>query len=278
MSDNELLTKLQELVKQERDLIAEVLRHLREVEERRLYLARGYPSMFAFCTQVLNYSEGEAHVRIQAMRLIRTLPAVEGKIERGELSLSVAALAQGCFRRQKLATEVQSEIVRELSDLSTRAAERHLAARFPQNKPREAESPLSATLTRISFAATTEQLAKFRRLKALFAHTNFDGRYDRLFETLADMALKELDTSVTEAPQVPARRTRYIPPRTRRFVMQRASEQCEFVDALTGKRCEGRHGLQIDHIVEFRNGGGNEVTNLRALCGAHNRGRNLKVG
>lgn len=40
--DSELVQKLRELVRNERELVAEVLRHLREVEKRKLYtLPRG---------------------------------------------------------------------------------------------------------------------------------------------------------------------------------------------------------------------------------------------
>jgi hypothetical protein len=46
---------------------------------------------------VLGYSEPEAMLRIQAMRLVRKAPEVENRIEKGELSLTVAAMVQGGF-------------------------------------------------------------------------------------------------------------------------------------------------------------------------------------
>jgi len=36
-------------------------------------------------------------------------------------------------------------------------------------------------------------------------------------------------------------------------------------------RCGTRKGLQIDHITPFANGGRIDMSNLRLLCGAHNR-------
>ena len=115
LTDSELILKLQDLVARERDLVAEVLRHLREVEQRGLYLTRGHSSMFAFCTEGLGYSEAEAYIRIQAMRLMRAVPTLEQKIESGEISLSVAAKAQSCFRRENVSVERKSEIVEQLS-------------------------------------------------------------------------------------------------------------------------------------------------------------------
>ncbi len=277
-TDVELILKLKNIVQQERDLITEVLRLLREVENRQLYLARGYSSMFAFCTGLLGYSESEAHIRIQAMRLIKVMPTVERQIESGEISLSVAAQAQSCFRREKLSGTEKVKIVNDLLGTSTREAERKLAARFPSKPRLEVEKPVSADLTRIEFTATKQQLEKFHRLKGIFAHKNFGGRYDLLFEELADLALKKFDAPVLGAPQVQKQRTRYVSIHSRRFVWKRAGSQCQYQDPVSGRRCESKHGLQIDHIHEFANGGSNEPENLQLLCGAHNRWRSQVRG
>ena len=47
-SDKELLNRLSKLVKQEHDLTLEILLHLIEVEDRRIYRALGYSSMFVY--------------------------------------------------------------------------------------------------------------------------------------------------------------------------------------------------------------------------------------
>lgn len=278
ISDNELIIKLKSLVQNERDLITEVLRHLREVENRQLYLARGYSSMFAFCTGLLGYSDSEAHIRIQAMRLIKSLPSVEQQITEGSISLSVAAQAQSCFRREKVGASEKLEIVTELLGSSTRQAERKLAARFPQTPLPESERPISAKLTRIEFTVNELQLAKFNRLKGILAHKNFQGRYDLLFEELADLALKKHDAPILGAPQVQKQHTRYIPVSTRKMVWARADGQCQYRDLASGKRCESTHALQIDHIQEFANGGTSDPANLQLLCGAHNRWRSQARG
>jgi 5-methylcytosine-specific restriction endonuclease McrA len=45
---------------------------------------------------------------------------------------------------------------------------------------------------------------------------------------------------------------------------------CAYV-SLEGRRCGSRTALQVDHIRPFAAGGGNDVSNLRLLCAAHNR-------
>jgi hypothetical protein len=282
ITDAELISQLKEAVKQERDLVAKVLSYLRIVEERELFLKRGYSSMFGFCMTELAYSEAEAHIRLQAMRLMRTLPIVEKQIEEGQLSLSVAAKAQSYFRREKLAPQDQLKIVEDLRGTSTRSAERKLAARFPDKPKREVKRAVSETETRITFTANKTQTDKFDYLKGRLAHKNFNGRYDLLFEALADIAIAKIDAPLLSARKVsqpakqqvkPQKRTRYIQKATRLQIRETAKNQCQFVDAVTGRRCDSNHGLQIDHIEEFAKGGSNEPSNLQLLCGAHNRWR-----
>jgi 5-methylcytosine-specific restriction endonuclease McrA len=67
------------------------------------------------------------------------------------------------------------------------------------------------------------------------------------------------------------RQNRYIPEKTRRFVWQRDQGRCSFVDQKSGRSCESRHALQIDHIHPVGKGGTSEVGNLRLLCAAHNQ-------
>lgn len=45
---------------------------------------------------------------------------------------------------------------------------------------------------------------------------------------------------------------------------------CQFKDA-TGKQCNSRWHLQVDHIQPRWAGGGNEIENLQILCAQHNR-------
>ena len=63
---------------------------------------------------------------------------------------------------------------------------------------------------------------------------------------------------------------RRIPKHVREAVLTRANRKCEYVSS-SGKRCEERAGLQIDHVTPYAKGGRTEPANLRALCGCHNR-------
>ncbi|HVP15561.1 MAG TPA: hypothetical protein VMS88_08445, partial [Terriglobales bacterium] len=59
LSDATLVRDLTTLVHRERATAAELLAHLAEFDERRLYLPAGYPSVYAYCVGDLRFSEDE---------------------------------------------------------------------------------------------------------------------------------------------------------------------------------------------------------------------------
>ena len=95
--DAELVGDIQCLVQLETETTIKILHYLREIEIRHIYLERGYSSLFVWAVKELKYSDGAAQRRIQSMRLLKTFPELEGKIESGDLSLSVAAQTQTLF-------------------------------------------------------------------------------------------------------------------------------------------------------------------------------------
>ena len=83
---------MRQLVARERDATADVLRSLIEFDTRRLYLGEGYPSLFAYCTQVLHYAEHAALNRIEVARAARRVPVLLEHIADGSLHLTGARL------------------------------------------------------------------------------------------------------------------------------------------------------------------------------------------
>ena len=92
LSDADLIAKLKRLVGMSVRATTELLRSLMEFDARRLYLGEGYPSLFAYCTQVLHYAEHAALNRIEVARAARRLPALLEHIADGRLHLTGARL------------------------------------------------------------------------------------------------------------------------------------------------------------------------------------------
>jgi len=88
ISDDELLRRLSDLLKQSRRAEADLVAHIGEVDERRLYAREAASSMFAYCTEVLHLSEHEAYLRITVARASRKHPTLLAMLADGRLHLS----------------------------------------------------------------------------------------------------------------------------------------------------------------------------------------------
>jgi 5-methylcytosine-specific restriction endonuclease McrA len=88
VSDDELLRRLSSLLGESRRVEADLVDHIAEVDERRLYAREALPSMFAYCTEVLRLSEAEAGLRITVARIARAHPTILEMLADGRLHLS----------------------------------------------------------------------------------------------------------------------------------------------------------------------------------------------
>jgi 5-methylcytosine-specific restriction endonuclease McrA len=90
--DDELLRRLGELVSHSRRVEADLVAHIGEVDERKLYAREAAPSMFAYCTERLRLSEAEAYRRITVARAARKHEVLLAMLRDGRLHLSGIAM------------------------------------------------------------------------------------------------------------------------------------------------------------------------------------------
>ena len=105
LSDEELVLSLKSACRKEISGTCEVLAHLIELDDRRLYLKLGYSSLFDYCLRALKYSESGAGRMVQAARTVRDYPQILELL--GERRLSLATLG-------KVAGMLTGENVREV--------------------------------------------------------------------------------------------------------------------------------------------------------------------
>lgn len=208
LSDKELVSILVRMAHSERALLGEVLRLLREVEVRGLYATLAFPSLFDFARKELGYSEWEAHVRIQALRLITTVPEAERALEEGKITLSVVSQAQSAFRREaKKRTPVPAEkqkiIFESLCGTSAREAQKKLAELFPGAPAREKIQMLAGGKVKVEFVVDEALWKKLQEIFSVRSHTNPAKRWDILIGDMAKLAWKKWSPygGGKEAPQ-----------------------------------------------------------------------------
>jgi len=140
--DDELLRRLGDLVSCSRRVEADLVSHLGEADERRLYAREACPSMFVYCTERLHLSEAEAYLRITVARAAREHPRLLTMLSDGRLHLSgIAKLAPLLTRENRdellgRATHLSKRRIVELvAELAPRPDAPAVIRRLPEQRP-----------------------------------------------------------------------------------------------------------------------------------------------
>jgi hypothetical protein len=137
LSNLALLRNLAALVATDCGTTAELLAHIAEVDARGLFASEGFPSMFAYCVQVLHMSEDVAFKRIRAARSARQFPAIFEAVAEGRLHLTAVV-----FLAPHLTPENAEELLAAATHKTKAEIEWLLAERFPRpDLPERIEVP-----------------------------------------------------------------------------------------------------------------------------------------
>jgi hypothetical protein len=120
LSDDEVLTGLDDLLRQSRRVESSLVAHIGEVEVRRLYARFAASSIFSYCTNVLHLSEGEAYLRTTVAKAAQEHPVLLEMLADGRLHLSgIAKLAPvlTAENRDALLARAVSKSKREIMEI-----------------------------------------------------------------------------------------------------------------------------------------------------------------
>ena len=181
VSDEALVSKTFDLVKEEKRITLEILHHFMAIEDRLIFTREGYSSLFEMAVKKFQYTEAQAHRRISAARLLRQMPSVEVKVKTGVLHVSQLAQVQTFFRSEKkesgrnYTTTEKENLLLSLEGKSARETARLLLDRSPalqlKKTTEERLRVVTPELTEIRFTLDAEGLALLEEAKALFAHS-----------------------------------------------------------------------------------------------------------
>ena len=127
LSNELLLERTRALVGSASRNLADLLRHLAEVESRKLYRDQACSCMFRYCTDRLGFSEGAAFKRIAVARLSRRFPMILEMVADGRLHLGKINALASVLTRENHASLVEQAVV-----LNTRRVESLAAGLQPQ--------------------------------------------------------------------------------------------------------------------------------------------------
>lgn len=176
LKDKELLEKFEFFSKQEKEMTAQVVAHLAEIDKRKLYLDEGYSSLFTYVTQKYRYSESAAYRRIQAARLSQRFPDIIPLIKKGELNLMTLSLIA-----PHLKEENKEKIFPQVFKKSTRAVEYFISS-FSQKQDQKQEmmrdkirilSPMTSEIRKMDMPEKSKDLDLFSKENPAQTAQNF---------------------------------------------------------------------------------------------------------
>lgn len=103
LTDNQLIARVQALCVGRRQLTAELVVNLADIEARNLHLRLACASLFDFCHRRLAMSEGTANRHMTAARLVRRFPDLRMLIEQGRIHLSGLVLLRPHLTKENFA-------------------------------------------------------------------------------------------------------------------------------------------------------------------------------
>jgi len=257
--DDELLRRLSDLLSKSRRVESDLVAHIGEVDERRLYAREASPSMFSYCTEVLHLSEREAYLRITVARASRRHPMLLEMLSDGRLHLTAISLLASHLtekNRDTLLARAYHKSKRQIEELLAEISPKPdvpMSIRklptaplkseplVPQSPPtflptpactpsvpptqRPVVKPLSPARYKVEFTASSELREKLERLQALL-HVDLAEVIDvAVTEKLERVESKRY--GLTKSPRKSleeadtSRKSRYIPAPVRRAVRKR---------------------------------------------------------
>ena len=308
LSDDELLRRLSDVLKQSRRIESVLVAHIAEVDVRRLFAREASPSMFQYCIDELHLSKAEAYLRIGVARASRRHPMLLTMLGDGRLHLSgIVELAPhltdaNCDEVLARATHKTKAAIKELvAEIAPKPDVPSVVRKLPKRKAKSTSQPknelrpdgvtsptpapeapvkpavvepLAASRYKVMFTASGELRDKLERLTALMPGNDLASIVEAaVTEKLERLEVKRFGKTKKPRKSLEDADTspgvRGIAAPVRRFVWERDSGRCTFV-AGHGRRCTARDGLHFHHDEPYGVGGDRSSKNVRLLCKTHN--------
>ena len=241
-----IFSETKELVRREKYYTCKILQNLMVIERDKLYSDLKYPSLYKYMIKELGYSNAEATVRVNAVRLMLKSKTAEKKIAQGNLSLTNAAEANKTLQNNSLNQKQMEEMVEQAETCSSRQFKDFVDREFKRERK--------------EMVVIQEHLIhQFDRLRKKYG--NQDLSTLELIQIMLEKELKDPRISNTQRRGRPLagletpKSGRYIPVAVKRAVY---NGKCN--------NCGSRHGLEYDHIKKYSHGGGNQAGNIQILC------------
>jgi 5-methylcytosine-specific restriction endonuclease McrA len=280
---------------------ADFLVALADFDRRALWRELGHSCLFYYLQRELRLSDGAAHFRKVAARLIQRFPEVVEPLREGKLCItSIVELARVMTPENRAETLPQffpmskrqakavaaailpaaviprREVVTEVRPTELRPDETppsHPEGEAPWALPMRVE-PLTANENRIHLTVSSRLLEKLDAARRGQGHVQPGATKEQVIEAALDLLLEKQASRRAEVkkPQKSPRAAKpdHVTAAVKRAVWARDGGKCQWpVDG--GGVCGSTTRLEIDHVVPRGRGGASTMENCRVVCRVHNQ-------
>jgi hypothetical protein len=259
-----IVEKLKLLVASERKITAEIIEHIQEIDQKKIYAQMGYPTLFAFLTEYIGYAAASAQRRIEAARLLTAVPEVKEDIKSGNLNLSQVAMVSQMIRQKqkekpevKIGSDDKKTLLFSIKNQNFESSQKIISQtldldikQFDKKVIQKDES------VRLEITFSKEQMKVFNRVKELLSHINPSASTAEIIEYLANDYLNRKDPmkkpTITKSKNVIVNDTRKTNQKT-----------------VSASETDARHGATI------KDEGGNTICKSEAGLQAINKEENI---
>jgi 5-methylcytosine-specific restriction endonuclease McrA len=300
--------QLSTLLRLEQGAMADFLVALADFDRRALWRALGHSCLFYYLQRELRLSDGAAHFRKVAARLIQRFPEVVEPLREGKLcitsivelarvmtpenraetlpqffhvskrqakAVAAAILPAAVIPRREVVTKVATVVRPEVRPTELRPDETPQTNPEPEARPTipMRVEPLTANESRIHLTVSSQFLDKLEAARRGQGHVQPGATKEQVIEAALDLLLEKQGRRRAEVkrPQKKPRpaKAEHVTAELKRAVWARDDGKCQWpVDG--GGVCGSTTRLEIDHVVPRGRGGASTVENCRILCQAHN--------
>ncbi|MEK7355948.1 MAG: HNH endonuclease [Bdellovibrionota bacterium] len=181
-------------------MTAFLLRHLVEIQKRRLFSKYGCDSLHGYCRKVLSMCDPEAGRHVAAAKLLREFPVIDEKFQAGTLSLTSLNQTQVFINREKkhgnvISNEEKLELINAVEGQSTRAIDKILVShsKLEVQPVKEVVRVVAPKLSRATIGLDEETREHLDRLKEIWSHSMPGANYTDVIKRMAREARERLD-------------------------------------------------------------------------------------
>lgn len=266
---------------------AELIDALQQVDTHKVYLEKGYSSLYQYVIQELKLSEGIAYSLITVSRKAKIVPEIKEEIKNGTMTLSNARRITAV-----ITPENKQEWISKATTLSMRELEKEIVKVAPKLAVQEKVSYVTEQRTKLEIGLNEENLSQLKKVQDLLSQKlqkpvsledtivtmtqEYLQKHDpiqkakRVLESKKNSSLPS--TPIKQNGTLPlliARRVP-IPSVVLHEVNLRDKRQCSFINN-QGTRCINKRWLEVHHKVPVSMGGKNTLENLTTLCTIHHK-------